>query len=298
MNKVLIKSVIPYGDIISMTPYIDKYAHDNPNDEIYFEVPNELIQFLKPSYPKVFFIDRLHDTNLRFFDKFIKLGYNRNAPMQQQFAEQLGYKYAPYIKPKLTPPNLPKPLKSKYVCIGIHSTSQSKYWNHPIGKRAQFKSPYWNELCMMLRKEGIVPVVVEKNELFGKNPHLNGLPDRSHKVYGLPLHESVNYINHCEFYIGISSGMSWIAHSLDKKVAMISNFTEDWNEFDINSDNYIRITNKNVCHGCWNKYEFNPSDWYWCPIHKGTNRQFECHTAITPNEVFEKLKTWIYETKS
>ena len=33
---------------------------------------------------------------------------------------------------------------------------------------------------------------------------------------------------------------------------MIANFTEDWNEFDLNLPDYKRITNKNVCHGCWN----------------------------------------------
>jgi autotransporter strand-loop-strand O-heptosyltransferase len=293
MSKVLIKSVTPFGDVISMTPYINKFCEDNPNDDIYFEVAQELIQFLEPSYPKIHFIDYKHDTNLFFFDKIIQLTYYRNAPLQQQFAQQLGYKYAPYIKPILTPPNKEKPIKSKYVCIGIHSTSQAKYWNHPLGKRVQFKSPYWNELCILLRKEGIVPIVIEKDRQFGKMPHFNGLPDRGHNVFGLSLEESINYVNHCEFYIGISSGMSWIAHSLGKKVAMISNFTEDWNEFDINSPDYIRITNKNVCHGCWNKYEFDIHDWYWCPVHKGTDRQFECHTSITPNEVFNQIKTWI-----
>ena len=83
---------------------------------------------------------------------------------------------------------------------------------------------------------------------------------------------------------------------MNKKVAMIANFTEDWNEFDLSCDDYKRITNKSVCHGCWNKinidYKFDPSDWYWCPKHKGTPRQFECHTSITPSMVFDEIKDW------
>jgi autotransporter strand-loop-strand O-heptosyltransferase len=91
--------------------------------------------------------------------------------------------------------------------------------------------------------------------------------------------------------------MSWVAHALGKKVVMISNFTEDWNEFDLSSDGYIRITNKSVCHGCWNKinidHEFNKEDWYWCPEHKNTERQFECHKSITVEGVVEKISHWL-----
>jgi autotransporter strand-loop-strand O-heptosyltransferase len=84
---------------------------------------------------------------------------------------------------------------------------------------------------------------------------------------------------------------------MDKKVAMISNFSEDWHEFDLSSNNYKRITNKSVCNGCWNRinkdFSFDASDWYWCPKHRDTERQFECHTSITPEMVFDTIKDWI-----
>jgi autotransporter strand-loop-strand O-heptosyltransferase len=190
-----------------------------------------------------------------------------------------------------------RPIKNKYITIGVHSTSQLKYWNHPKGKRIQPEAPYWNELCGMLRKEGYTPVVVEQNEMFGWAPYRNGLPSKSNKKFGQSFLESMNLIYHSEFYIGLSSGMSWIAHAMGKPVAMIANFTEDWNEFDLSLPDYIRITNKSVCHGCWNlidkEYNFDVSDWYWCPKHKDTNRQFECHTSITPEHVFNEVKKWI-----
>jgi autotransporter strand-loop-strand O-heptosyltransferase len=91
--------------------------------------------------------------------------------------------------------------------------------------------------------------------------------------------------------------MAWIAHAMGKPVAIIANFTEDWNEFDLSTSDYIKITNKNVCHGCWNKinvdHTFDKHDWYWCPKHKGTERQFECHTSITPEMVLENIKHWL-----
>jgi autotransporter strand-loop-strand O-heptosyltransferase len=149
-------------------------------------------------------------------------------------------------------------------------------------------------LCGHLRKCGYTPVVIERDETFGVPPFRNGMPSKANKKFGLSLMESINLIYHSEFYIGISSGMSWVAHALGKKVVMISNFTEDWNEFDLSTEDYIRITNKSVCHGCWNRinldYTFDLKDWYWCPEHKGTERQFECHKSITPEMVINQIQ--------
>ena len=231
------------------------------------------------------------------FDKIIDLTYDFNKPIQQGYAEQLGFINAPYIRPNILIPNMERPIKNKYITIGIHSTSQLKYWNHPKGKRVQPEAPYWDELCGMIRKEGYTPVVVEQYEMFGWAPFRNGLPSKSNKKFGQSFLESMNLIYHSEFYIGLSSGMSWVAHAMGKPVAMIANFTEDWNEIDLSLPDYIRITNKNVCHGCWNlinkEYNFEVSDWYWCPKHKDTNKQFECHTSITPEYVYNEIKKWI-----
>ena len=231
------------------------------------------------------------------YDKKIDLKYNFNLPLQTGFANQLGFMDWEYVQPKVDFTTKERPIKGKYVTISIHSTSQLKYWNSPLGIKYQPLSPYWDELCGILRKHGITPVVVEKDEMFGISPFKNGLPKKSNKKFNLSMEETMNYIYHSEFFIGLSSGLSWLAHSMDKKVVMISNFTEDWHEFDLSCNNYKRITNKSVCHGCWNsvnkEHLFDVSDWYWCPKHKDTERQFECHTSITPQMVFEEIKNWI-----
>ena len=50
-----------------------------------------------------------------------------------------------------------------------------------------------------------------------------------------------------------------------------------------------RVINESVCHGCFNKYRLDAGDWNWCPIHKGTERQFECTKTITSSMVIEKI---------
>jgi len=89
--------------------------------------------------------------------------------------------------------------------------------------------------------------------------------------------------------IGLSSGLSWLAWGMGKHTIMISNFTEKDHEY---VSNCTRIVDTTVCHGCWNRpdIKFDKGDWDWCPIHKGTSRQWECQKAITGEQVIEKLQ--------
>lgn len=277
------------GDTIAIMPVIDEFI--KIHDDVLVEINPYFEKFFTNSYPKI----RYYREHMSF-SKMIHIVYDFTKPMQQGFAEQLGFMNWEYKRPKVDSFKKNRPIKNKYVTIGVHSTSQLKYWNHPDGKTSQPLSPYWNDLCGMIRKSGYTPVVVEKDELFGWLPFYNGIPKKSQKMIGLNLEQTINYIEHSEFFIGLSSGLSWLAHGLGKPVAMIANFSEDTHEFGISPD-YKRIINKNVCHGCWNKigkeYQFEVEDWYWCPLHKDTDRQFECHTSITPQMVYKEIKEWL-----
>jgi autotransporter strand-loop-strand O-heptosyltransferase len=149
----------------------------------------------------------------------------------------------------------------------------------------------------LLRKSGYTPVIVERDEMFGIPPLRNGMPSKSNNKIGLSLEDTINYIHHSDFFIGLSSGLSWLAHAMGKKVVMISNFSDENHEFDLSCNDYKRITNKSVCHNCWSQinkeFKFDAGEWYWCPKHQDTPRQFECHTSITPEYVFEQIKDWL-----
>ena len=281
------------GDTIASTPYVSEYQKKHDVNVI-FNINDPYIFLLNECYENIQFVGR---NDVIEYDEKIDIDYVFNKSIQGGYAEQLGFENPPYIRPVVSIPKLLRPIKNKYVALGVHSTCQIKYWNHPNGLMSQGDSTNWNELSAILRKRGYTPVTVEKDELYGLSPFYNGVPSKSNKQIGKSLLDAVNIINHSEFYIGLSSGMSWVAHALGKKVVMISNFTEDWNEFDLSLDDYIRITNKSVCHGCWNKvnveHTFNKNDWYWCPLHKDTERQFECHKSITVNDVMGKIENWL-----
>lgn len=191
-------------------------------------------------------------------------------PLQKSATNILGLDYKE-IKPRIKFEPKANPFNQKYVCIATHSTSGLKYWNHPNG---------WQQLVEILIAGGyqVVSISKEKSEL--KN--VIELEDTS-------IENTMNVIHHSEFFIGLSSGLSWLTWALGKHVVMISNFTQKDHEF---TSNTTRITNENVCNGCWNNpmFKFDKGDWNWCPEHKDTPKHFECHKSITPQMVIEKIK--------
>ena len=173
-----------------------------------------------------------------------------------------------------------RPIKAKYVCIGVHSTAQCKYWNHPGA---------WDELCKMLRKKDLTPVVVERDFSFGIPGHMNEIPSKAVKKIGLPFNEVLNYLQHAEMFIGLSSGLTWIAQGLGKPTVIISNATSKDNEYI--DDKTLRIFEESVCHGCFHKYPFDSGDWLWCPVYRNDEaRRFICTKAITPESVMEQIE--------
>jgi autotransporter strand-loop-strand O-heptosyltransferase len=98
----------------------------------------------------------------------------------------------------------------------------------------------------------------------------------------------MEWIAQSEFFIGLSSGLSWLAWGLDKKVIMISGFSDPFTEFI--SNNYRLTPPPGICHGCFNdsKLTFDRG-WDWCP----RNKDYECSRTITPDMVKEKIELLI-----
>jgi autotransporter strand-loop-strand O-heptosyltransferase len=152
----------------------------------------------------------------------------------------------------------------KYICISTRSTSECKHWDK------------WPQLISRLKDQGyrVIELSKEAND-YG-----------AEKLENTSLESVINHLRGCEFYIGLSSGISWLAWALETNVVMIANFTESDHEFEC-----IRVENRSVCNGCWNnpKFRFDKSNWNWCPVHEDTPRQFECHRSIYVDDVLEKL---------
>ena len=166
------------GDTIASTPYVLEYLKKH-GAKVYFGVNDSYIFLLKDSYKDIEFIGRNVSVD---YDEKIEIDYVFSKSVQGGYAEQLGLENPKYIRPVISIPESPRPIKNKYIAFGVHSTSQLKFWNHSNGLKSQGDATNWNELSAILRKRGYTPVTVEKDELFGAPPFITGfLPNRINK---------------------------------------------------------------------------------------------------------------------
>ena len=263
------------GDTLAWLPYCDEFQkkHDCQLTVCTFknflfkdQYPN--IEFVEPStvVPNLF---AKYDLGW-FYDKNREPVLPSTIPLQATATNILGLEYSE-IKPKLNFDFSILKNAPKSVCIAPNSTSGCKEW----GKES------WQEVVDYLVSEGIIVYNISKEQ----NYDLNGITP----VEDYSIENTMKLIHHSEYLIGLSSGLSWLAFALNKKVIMIANFSKKDHEF---STDCIRLVNESVCHGCWNNknFKFDKSNWGFCPINEGYDKQFECQKSITPEMVISEIK--------
>jgi len=273
------------GDFLAWTPIVAKYQREKQVTVNYYTPFKDL---LKDSYPNVNFFSYLDKNSLKN-QKIITLSCLLNSSYQSKNLQEIASDILnlPHTEERcLLPQSYKKEnnFKKKYVCIAVQSTCQCKYWNHQQG---------WQKVVNYLKSLDYEVVCIDKYDNFGTHGYMNFMPTNCiNKTGDLPLQDRINDLMHCEFFIGLSSGLSWLAWACNKPVVMISGFTDVWNEFHTK----YRVINKNVCNSCWNdvNIKFDPSNWLWCP----RNKDFECSKEITFEMVKEKIDQCIEDTKS
>ena len=267
------------GDTLAWIPQVQRFADRHPETRILLSLYFKGLDFAK-CYPRLEFIDPeavredVYATfDIGFFFDCIPQRHPvdpRTVPLGRVAADILGLEYRE-TRPSLPAPAPPQFTSGPYVCIATHSTAACKYWQHDGG---------WQQVVDHLRKQGLQVLMIQKEK-----DRLEGVVDRTGD---LPLQQRISDLAHCEFFIGLGSGLSWLAWALGKPVVLISGFSEPYAEFGMDC---IRIINREVCHGCWNDtaFAFDRGDWNWCPRHAGTARQFECSREIQPGSVIDGI---------
>lgn len=258
------------GDTIAWMPYVEEFRKKHNCHVILSTFKNFLF---KNAYPEIEFVEPgTVVPNIKgmysigwFYDSNKEPVIPNTIPLQKAATNILGLEYRE-IRPMLDYKPGKRTQKKKYVTIATNSTAGCKFWT----------KEGWQKVIDYLTDKGYQVINVSLED----NPFNNctALEDRS-------IENTIDFIYHSEFFIGLSSGLSWLAWALDKQVVMISNFTEPNHEFEC-----FRVTKTDVCNGCWNsfRYKFDKS-WNWCPRHAGSDRQFECQTSISGEEVINLI---------
>ena len=272
------------GDVIAWFPYAQAFKHVH-DCQVYVTMDEKLAAIFAPSYPDLTFIgpdNKPQDIYATYYmgiffpcdDRVHQPVDFRIAGLQKTIPHILGLT-PDEVRPIAAPRNLERVIEEPYVCIATQSTTQAKYWNNPTG---------WLTTIKHLKEKGYRVLCIDQKVCHGAGSRWNTIPYGAEDFTGdKPLAERVDLLHHADFFVGLSSGLSWLAWAAGKPVVMISGFTLPLNEF----YTPYRLINYHVCNGCWNDgaISFDHGDFEWCPRHKNTGRQYECSRFITSEAV-------------
>lgn len=268
------------GDTLAWFPYVEEFRKKH-NCKIY--CATFWNTWFENQYPHITFVnhgDKIEDLYAKYnigwyqpLNPDLNPNDYKKQPLQKTASDILGLQYKEIV-PKINIPDGARPIEDKYVCIAQYSTANTKHWHYPC----RDSNKGWQILVDWLNAQGYKVMVISKQKTTLKNvlDHTGNFP----------IEHRINELKHCEFFIGIGSGLSWLAWAVRKKVVMISGFSNPICEF---KTNMINVHNFNVCNGCFNKFQFDKGDWNWCPEHKDTDRQFECSINITPEMITDRI---------
>ena len=279
------------GDNLAWVPYVREFAKKH-GCQIY--CVSSMSFLFKDGYPDVKFIspNEYYNSEGEFYARY-RIGWFiendgsmqyglcpndiRLQPMQKTASDVLGLDFRE-IRPIISDDREIK--KKKKVTIGVQATAQSKYWNFDGG---------WEKVCDYLISRGYDVVDIDKDKVFGTPEKWNTIPENAKDDTGnIPLYDRIKSIKESEIFIGLGSGLSWLAWAVGTPVVLISGFSKPYTE---PSEGVSRVFNGSVCNGCFNSTStrIDPNDWMWCPEKKGTPDQFICTRSITPEMVIGEL---------
>ena len=273
------------GDTLGWFPYAVRFK-ENHGCRLTVAMAERLIPLFRDTHPDITFVNHEQVKPERYYATYnVGLFFDDREGMQQPSDFRLVglHRTASYIlgvDPAETPPRLAladasRPIRERYVCIAAKSTTQAKYWNNPTG---------WRDIVEFLKQHGYRVICIDQLPVHGHGIMWNHIPYGAEDQTGdKPLQERARWLRHADFFVGLSSGLSWLAWAAGTPTVVISGFSHPTNEF---STPY-RVINYHACNSCWNDplLRFDHKDFLWCPRQKDTPRQFECTRLITAQQV-------------
>jgi autotransporter strand-loop-strand O-heptosyltransferase len=254
------------GDTICFASFIDSFVEfHNPKKVI---VSTFFPHLLISNNERCKIINANQNKKLTI-DKLIDVGYDKNN-LSHTLGGMLYATKDTMMIPQSTKPKKPTLIPKKRNIISNKITIAPE----SLKSIAQWDKDGWQKIVDVLVKNGFDVFNVSYEDTLKLNDvkGYHGFDD---------INVSLNHILESRLFIGLSSGLSWLAWAYDVPVVMISGFTKEHNEFDC-----FRVINKSVCNGCFNLF---PNIDTKCPIFLNTDRENECHKKITPEMVITQI---------
>lgn len=263
------------GDTMACIPHIFEFQKQHScNVEISIGQTIPTLSDIYENTERITFVDRpsgyFYKLQINASSKFKRV--SQLIRLGEVTTDVLGIEYKDRIydfTPKANHPQISPP----YVCIAPTCTRQDKQWNWYGGQEKA-----WQQIVDFLNDMGYKVVVISKE----KFPLRNVID----KTGALSLTDRITDLTHSEFFIGLSSGLSWLAHSCKKYVFMIIGPIAEWHEFETN---ICKIYNHDgVCLGCGNIRDLPRLDGR-CPLEK----DYQCTKFLEPTQVIAEIEAKI-----
>lgn len=208
------------GDNIAWIPYVEEFRKIYNCTVICSTFKNELF---KDVYKDVLFVKPNTNIDNVYAQFYIGASYDGNLKYSPVSADKASLQFVATAILNLPPIELRPPLEKqllkvnhqkKYVCISEHASNSKKGWKYEGG---------WQMVVDYLKSLGYEVVVISKEET-----QLNGVIDLTGNQ---SLLDRAQTLYNAEFFIGVSSGLSWLSWSVGTHVFLISDVTQMNHEF-------------------------------------------------------------------
>jgi autotransporter strand-loop-strand O-heptosyltransferase len=283
------------GDVLAWFPYAARFAETHAGCRVTCVLSGLIIPLLRDAYPGLRLVTREEAEAEQLAEQAYatySLGlFFDDAACEWQptdFRHVGLHRTAAYIlgvspeeeAPRLAATDAEPPIEGPYACIAVQSSSGCKYWNNPAG---------WRDVVTFLKARGYRVICIDQKPVHGSGVMWTHIPHGAEDETGdRPLAERARWLRHASLFVGLSSGLSWLAWAAGCPVVLISGFTHPTNEF----FTPYRVINWHACNSCWNDpaVRFDHKDFMWCPRHAGSARHFECTRLITPQQVTSTIQ--------
>lgn len=277
------------GDNLSLIPYVQAFKNFH-RCEIFIKPPKFLSKFFAHVYPDLPQVEKnSYEYYATYYPEFI-IGDvlhlpvdSRTVPMQQLGKYIFGLTEIPPL-PKFQP-SKPRQIEQPYICIGVQASMTAKSWLYPNG---------WDILVKYLKDLGYRVLCIDKNPKENDRGYTMRKPKGAEDFTGnISILDRANMLYHADFFVGLSSGLAWLANFVGCPAVLISGFSQDWFEF----ETPYRISNRHVCNGCLNDIRVKFVAENVCPYYGKTPREMECQKKISPLQVLDAVNRAVAATK-
>lgn len=268
------------GDTQSFLPYVP-YVRDYYGAKVYYWLAPNMHEVARRLFPDIPLQEERDEETYATFYFNAGLDFpgaspidGRQVPMTQTGQMIMGL---PREAPLTAWPKGPRRIADPYVCLGVQASSVTKGWLFPGG---------WENVTAYLKSLGYRVLCVDREREMTAHGYRVAMPEGAEDFTGnRPLLERADMLSHAAFFVGLPSGLSWLARTAGCPVVMIGGFSLPWCEF----PTPYRVYNRLACGGCYNDVRLNWKE-KACPRQPaGSEKMFECSKKITPRMVIAAI---------